>query len=151
MHSNVRAAAKATLLLVTILFTNNCGGQRVNLMCDPGEGEAAQAGQRFFQPLIDALEQYKAETGNYPNAMYELVPKYIDKVPDLREQERTPDEQSKVNNISPHSNIGGSSIAVRPDEKRFVITFYFYENKFCLLGTGGRCEFYSGGSRWQCS
>jgi hypothetical protein len=43
---------------------------------------AAAAGAA--QPLLDALEAYKRDNGRYPEELEQLVPKYLDEVPEPR-------------------------------------------------------------------
>jgi hypothetical protein len=48
----------------------------------PGEDEK---GKQYFEPanqVLDALERYKKDQGRYPTSLYELVPKYVEKLPD---------------------------------------------------------------------
>jgi hypothetical protein len=47
----------------------------------PGVGEKAERGYAITEPVIAALEQYKADKGSYPAALAELVPDYLSAVP----------------------------------------------------------------------
>jgi hypothetical protein len=47
----------------------------------PGVGEKAERGYAVSEPVIAALEQYKADKGFYPETLAELVPEYLSVVP----------------------------------------------------------------------
>jgi hypothetical protein len=66
------------LILITVFvfafIANNCGDK-------PGEGEVAKRGYASAQPVIEALDKYKQETGKYPDTWVKLIPKFINEVP----------------------------------------------------------------------
>ena len=48
----------------------------------PGEDDK---GKSYLEPankVLDAIEAYKKDQGRYPTSLFELPPKYIDKLPD---------------------------------------------------------------------
>jgi hypothetical protein len=47
----------------------------------PGVGEKAEKGYAASEPVIAALESYKADHGAYPEDLIELVPGYLTIVP----------------------------------------------------------------------
>ena len=47
----------------------------------PGVGAKAERGYAACEPIITALEQVRAETGEYPAALEELVPEYLASIP----------------------------------------------------------------------
>ncbi|WKZ42975.1 MAG: hypothetical protein QY302_12815 [Anaerolineales bacterium] len=73
---------KPFLLFTAILLT-------VALACNaivpteepPGVGIKAEQGYAASEPVIAALEQFKADKGSYPESLAELVPEYISAVP----------------------------------------------------------------------
>ena len=47
----------------------------------PGVGEKAEKGYAASEPVIAALEKYRADNGSYPEKLAELVPDYLPAVP----------------------------------------------------------------------
>lgn len=47
----------------------------------PGVGERAEKGYAASEPVIAALEKYKADKGSYPETLSELVPDYLPVAP----------------------------------------------------------------------
>ncbi len=47
----------------------------------PGVGDKTERGYALSEPVIAALEQFKAETGAYPASLDELVPNYLPALP----------------------------------------------------------------------
>ncbi|HNS01249.1 MAG TPA: hypothetical protein PKM78_02575 [Anaerolineae bacterium] len=47
----------------------------------PGSGERAEKGYALNEPIIAALEQYRADHSSYPAKLAELVPDYLPTVP----------------------------------------------------------------------
>lgn len=43
----------------------------------PGVGEKAEKGYAASEPVIAALEQYRADKGSYPKTLSELIPEYL--------------------------------------------------------------------------
>ena len=48
----------------------------------PGEDEKGKQLREPANKILTAIEQYKQEHGRYPNSLYELVPKYVDRLPE---------------------------------------------------------------------
>jgi len=48
----------------------------------PGDDEKGKQLREPANKVLTAIEQYKQENGRYPNSLYELVPKYVDRLPD---------------------------------------------------------------------
>lgn len=68
-----------TILLASLLA---CKGAGI-LPTDepPGVGEKAEKGYAASEPVIAALEAYKADHGTYPMDLIELVPDYLPAAP----------------------------------------------------------------------
>lgn len=47
----------------------------------PGVGDKAERGYAVSEPVIAALEQFKADNGFYPEMLVDLVPEYLPDVP----------------------------------------------------------------------
>ena len=52
----------------------------------PGVGERAERGYAASEPVIAALEEYRAEHGVYPEKLAELVPDYLPVAPTRTEE-----------------------------------------------------------------
>jgi hypothetical protein len=63
-----------SLLVMILLIVSGCGPA-------PGEGRKAEEGYELSQTIIDALEQYKADQGEYPATLDELIPDYLAAIP----------------------------------------------------------------------
>lgn len=64
-------------LLITLsfaAFNSQCGEK-------PGEGELAKKGYENAKPIIEALEKYRQEKGDYPKILPELKPQYLTEIP----------------------------------------------------------------------
>ena len=48
----------------------------------PGDDPKGQGYKAPASKVLVALDAYKNDRGRYPNSLYELVPKYLEKVPD---------------------------------------------------------------------
>jgi hypothetical protein len=70
---------KLFLVLLTAVLISACGNPATEE--PPGVGEKAERGYALSEPVIAALEQYKADKGIYPESLTELVPDYISTVP----------------------------------------------------------------------
>lgn len=70
------------LLFVTILI---CPMLACNTVLPteepPGVGEKAEQGYAASEPVIAALDEFKAANGIYPESLAELVPDYLSAVP----------------------------------------------------------------------
>src|SRR5882757_2310207 len=69
--------SRYTLIFFRLLIPLFVGG----CVEKPGEGKAARQGFSTAEPIINALENYKNEQGNYPQRLGELVPRYLEKDP----------------------------------------------------------------------
>jgi len=47
------------------------------------ECEQAKDGFAKYSPIVNALELYKNDNGQYPSSLNQLTPKYLDHLPDL--------------------------------------------------------------------
>ena len=47
----------------------------------PGVGERSEKGYAASEPVIAALEKYRADKGSYPESLSELVPDYLSTAP----------------------------------------------------------------------
>jgi len=59
------------LALFAIAFTPAACGD------PPGKGPKAERGYRRSEPVIAALERYRAERGSFPDSLPMLVPRYL--------------------------------------------------------------------------
>lgn len=140
---------KFVLLISSVcLLLNSCGGERLHLKCD--YNEAAESGKEFYQPLINALENYKADHKNYPESVFELVPKYIDKIPGTTDSKETANSSDKTGKLYSHKNIKSQIIGSSAESNYYAITFYFRDNGNCLLDKNGVCRYNSSNKAWLC-
>lgn len=135
------------LFIVVSLFTS-CGNKRVNLNCS--YDTTVESGKTFYQPLINALEKYKVEHENYPTNVFELVPKYIDKIPGTLSNSETPNSSDEQGNLYVDKNIKSQIIGTRPDTKSYFITFYFRDDSSCFLNKNGVCAYNAETKNWLC-
>jgi type II secretory pathway pseudopilin PulG len=49
----------------------------IALACKDHEAEAAAVTKQYLAEIRAAIARYKAETGRYPNSLYDLTPKYV--------------------------------------------------------------------------
>jgi hypothetical protein len=64
--------------IATLLVGVYLAGCRINTRYP----EEASAGRELYQPVIEALEAYKADHESYPTSLRELIPDYLDEIPD---------------------------------------------------------------------
>lgn len=73
------------LLVLALLLTGACllayNWYYQNYLIPPGEGPKAEAGYQACQPLIEALADYKAQEGRYPETLGALSPAYLGEIP----------------------------------------------------------------------
>jgi hypothetical protein len=69
------------LLFITFVFINLLACSPAPTEEPPGIGAKAERGYMLSEPVIAALEQYKADNGLYPETLAELVPAYLSAVP----------------------------------------------------------------------
>jgi hypothetical protein len=65
------AGAGATMLLMVACAT-----------LAPGEDPKGQQLKEPANKVLTAIDQFKQDKGRYPNSLYELMPKYVDKLPE---------------------------------------------------------------------
>jgi len=95
--------------------------------CGPMECKPAKVGFEVYKPIIYALEKYKSENNGYPNSLQDLVPNYIDKIPNSPRPPRP------------------SNIEYKKDKENYLL-------KFTYGGPGMNiCKFGSIEKRWLCS
>lgn len=107
-------------VMVVILMTA-CGALPTEE--PPGVGEKADRGYAASEPVIAALEQYKADNGVYPEKLAELVPDYLSTVP-------TKDDVL--------------DFSYSRTEDSFVFSFHY-------IGPGMNTCTYTPEEKWQCS
>ena len=76
-----RALAVATMLLIVGI---GVGSILLGWRAKPGESVRRAGLERISlnaQPVIDAIERYRAKTGEYPNSLDVLVPEYLPSIP----------------------------------------------------------------------
>lgn len=64
-----------TLLIFSFAMLNSQCGEK------PGEGELAKKGYENAKPIIEALEKYRQEKGDYPKILQDLKPQYLTEIP----------------------------------------------------------------------
>jgi hypothetical protein len=64
------------IAILFIVFTLACN-TIIPTVEPPGVGEKADKGYKLSEPIIAALEQYKAGHGSYPQKLDELAPDYL--------------------------------------------------------------------------
>lgn len=89
----------------------------------PGVGDKAERGYAVCNQIINALEQFRVETGDYPESLTELVPKYLAAIP------------TEVNN---------QPISYTKTEESFSLSFYY-------IGPGMNACTFTPEEQWQCS
>lgn len=94
--------------------------------CGPMECKPAKLGFETYKPLILALNKFKNENQEYPNSLNELVPQYINVIP----ESPTPNRSSEIE----YEKFGKE-----------------YELKFSYGGPGMNfCRYGSSESAWNC-
>lgn len=93
-----------------------------NFLIPPGQGAKAEAGYQICQPVIEALEAYRAQKGHYPEALLALVPAYLGDVP---------------------SEVNGMEIIYRVDGESYSLEFSY-------TGPGMNHCAYSPEKGWKC-
>ena len=51
-----------------------------------GRAREFRAKAESGQPVVHAIEEFKIQTGNYPNSLSDLVPKYLRELPETRDE-----------------------------------------------------------------
>lgn len=89
----------------------------------PGVGDKAERGYAALEPVIKALEQFRADKGAYPESLDELVPDYIASVP---------------------AEVNGESIFYAKAGESFSLAFHY-------VGPGTNTCTYTPKDQWRCS
>jgi hypothetical protein len=94
--------------------------------CNNDQESGIQVGMKYFQPLVNKIEDYKVNNGKYPSKLEEI-------------------NQSILGNglPFPDKNITGASINLKPDENYFTLGFNFNNDYICLVGQVRRCTYQS--------
>ena len=76
---------KRNILLALIVLASLLAASAIALRPAPVPDRWDQQAQKqtieAAQPLIEAINAYKLDRGNYPNQLEELVPEYLDQIP----------------------------------------------------------------------
>ena len=128
-----------SLLLVCALLIAACKNIP-SVFCDNDEN--IRIGKEYYQPLIEALEKYKTDHGNYPEKFAQLAPRY------LPVQAINDDDDFKGVSLPAEVSVGYAGS--RPDEHAFVISFNFRRKAGCSMFRGGMCDYYSDTKSWSC-
>lgn len=107
-------------LLVALFMVAACKPFTVE---PPGVGEKAERGYAALEPVIKALEQYQAETGDYPESLHELAPNYLPSVPE---------------------EVNEESIYYEKKDASYTLSFHY-------IGPGMNTCTYTPEDKWQCS
>ena len=89
----------------------------------PGVGEKAELGYAVCDPIVKALEQYRAENDAYPETLAELAPKYLVEVP---------------------TDVNDQPISYTRTSGSFSLAFHY-------IGPGMNTCTYTPEDKWQCS
>ena len=73
--NKIKSNHVSLLLSILTLFILSCF--LVATPEPPGVGEKAEQGYAASEPVIAALEQYRADKGSYPQKLTELIPEYL--------------------------------------------------------------------------
>ena len=134
-------------LLLVVVFLSGCNGKKIQINCEISE--ASRIGMRHLQPLIDAMEQYKNDTGKYP-VRVDLAPKYIDKIPVIISEGEEYYDKSKFR-VLKRENLGRSSGISSEDGSYYSVEFLTTDDQICLLGGRNNiCEYTSQTKQWSC-
>lgn len=108
------------LCLLAAVFSAGC-------IEKPGEGKLARSGFLTAEPVIAALETYKNEQGKYPQALGELVPRYLESDPQKDENSEirftyypVEENSSYSLRLSYPAFFGTDDCSYTPKEKRWV-------------------------------
>ena len=140
-HKIVSFFLPATLCLLVVA----CGGK---YQAECGISEVSQRGIDFVQPTIDAMERYKKDNGKYPADVFELTPRYIDKIPIVLHSKQGVDE-TKYKILVEEKLRGGVPRTVS-DGSRFSVEFISNDERACLTGRNNICEYSSENPFWNC-
>jgi hypothetical protein len=89
----------------------------------PGVGEKAERGYAVCGPIINALEQYRIENGEYPQSLAELAPDYLALIP---------------------TRVNDQPIAYMKTGESFSLSFYY-------IGPGMNACTFTPETQWRCS
>jgi hypothetical protein len=117
---NIVKLKKPQFLLFAILLLVAC---KFFTSEPPGVGEKSERGYAICEPMIKALEQYRVDTGEYPEALTQLIPKYLSVV------------SAEVNN---------EPISYTKTDEGFSLSFHY-------VGPGMNTCTYTPKDKWHCS
>jgi hypothetical protein len=139
-----------TMLLILVISTNSCERGKVKVVC--GISETAQIGINHLQPLVDALEKYKADHGKYPTSdTKDFIPKYIDRLPIILNSVVSKEIGSEpIYNVLRHAKLESKTTSTDETGQTFELGFYTKDDRFCLTGRNNICEFRSEWNEWRC-
>ena len=132
--------------IVFLLLFNGCN-QKINFTC--GISETSQTAISHIQPVIEAMEKYKNDTGRYPKNALDLIPNYIDKVPIIIHKREVLDNTNKYN-VLVREELRGGVPWITESGDYFEIKFYSIDNRTCLMGRNNICEYSSESKKWSC-
>jgi hypothetical protein len=134
-------------IVVFPLLLSACGNQ-VYFSCRVSE--VSQLGIDHINPVVDALERYKNDSGKYPKNALDLVPQYIDKIPIIINSNENLDDESKYNSLV-NEKIRGGAPWIADGGDYFEIKFYSKDDRICLAGGKNNfCEYTSETKKWNC-
>lgn len=133
---------KALLLILIVIFgICACDSSSFNPVCN--HEEIIKSGKTYYQPLIEALENYKNDNGNFPAKLSQLAPKYI--------SSQMITDENTFNAGDLDQNIGSRFESLRPNgSDSFIIRFHFYKKDGCFLYKSGVCSYYGDTKNWDC-
>ena len=139
---------KLLLVFITLfLFFNGCS-KKMNFTC--GISEISQIGMNHIQPVIDAMEKFKNDTGKYPKNALDLIPKYIDQVPIIVHKPETLDNANEYN-VLVKDDLRGGVPWIPENRDYFEIEFYSIDNRTCFIGGRNNiCKYRSEKKQWSC-
>lgn len=142
---------KKSTFLVLFLALLICSACTKQLKITCGIGEVAQRGINHLQPMIDAMERYKADHGKYPTAdTTDFAPQYIKKIPILSCVPPS-SEISPIAEFIEDEDLCSSTSTSEKDGSSFMVKFYPNDERLCLLGGRNNiCEYTSETKEWKC-
>jgi hypothetical protein len=136
-------------LLLLIISANSCERGKVKIVC--GINETSQIGIDHLQPLVNALEKYKADNGKYPSDWRVLAPNYIDRIPIILNAGVSKEIGNEpIYNALRHNKLESMQTLSDETGQTFDVGFYTEDDRFCLTGKNNICEFKSGWTQWRC-
>ncbi len=115
------SSKRLQFLLITIPFLIACS--LFAAVDPPGVGEKAELGYAACDPIIAALEQYKADKGIYPELLEELQPDYLSDAP---------------------AEVNDEPISYTKTDESYSLAFHY-------IGPGMNTCAYTPEDKWHCS